>query len=71
MVASGVFPAGAKYATAAECGLIDQANSPVASISFTPLGAIPVAHLVCIPAGGHASMPADGQGFSAHFTQVY
>jgi hypothetical protein len=71
LVASGVFPAGSVHADAGTCLLVDTAANPVSSFLFAPTPAAPVAHFTATPAGGHAAMPADGETFMMHFSQVY
>jgi hypothetical protein len=57
-IASGTFPALANVATAAQVSLVDSTNLPV--VAFTLAGNTRV---VCVPTGGHASMPSDGETF--------
>ena len=71
VIATGTFPAGAKFADAAACSLVDTAAAPVTAFGFAPTVAMPVAHYAVVPTGGHAAAPADGEGFYTHWRQVY
>lgn len=71
MVAQGTFPASAKYANAIDCGLRDAADNPIIGFQFTPTAEMPVVHYTVTPMGGHSAMPAEGETFMAHFSQVY
>ena len=71
VVASGIFPANAVHADAATCSLVDSSGAAVESFMFTPTVSAPVALFTCVPVGGHAAMPTDGESFILSFTQAY
>lgn len=71
VIATGTFPANAKFADAIGCALVDPASTPITAFGFAPTLAMPVAHYAVVPVGGHAAAPPDGEGFYVHFRQVY
>lgn len=71
LIATGTFPAGAVYASAASCNLVDPSSAPVAAFMFAPTGTTPVAHFTATPFGGHAAMPTDGETFITSFSSLY
>jgi len=73
VIGTGQLPPNAKFATAAQCSLVDTAAvpAPITSLAFAPTVAEPVALYAAIPLGGHANMPADGSGFMCHFSAAF
>jgi hypothetical protein len=71
VIARGQFPENAIHADAQACMLADANENPVGSFMFAPTLETPVALFTCVPWGGHAVMPADGETFQVHFAQVY
>jgi hypothetical protein len=58
LVCEGIFPMASLEADAGGCTLVDGLGVPVTSIAVSS-GMM----LACVPTGGHAAMPADGETF--------
>jgi hypothetical protein len=68
IIATGTFPANSRRATAEQCNLVDDTNTPVSA--FTVPSGVAV-QLAAAPLNGYAAAPSTGYGFSAEGRFVY